>query len=136
MQECTCNPTEFPFWCERHRVYKTKHWVELCQTRPRYFQIWEEGRGPGQRGKGKNVLTKREQREFGKKPLLLGDMVEKALSSVGITKERVSAWIGRPCKCPERQEKLNRLHLWAKSLLSGKLSKPEEELDKIIGDEK
>ena len=37
----------------------------------------------------------------------LGDMVSSALSSVGITKERVSAAVGRPCGCAERQEALN-----------------------------
>ena len=37
----------------------------------------------------------------------LGDMVASALSAVGITKERVSAAIGRPCGCAERQQALN-----------------------------
>jgi len=40
-------------------------------------------------------------------PRGLGDMVAGALAAVGITKERVSAAIGRPCKCGERQETLN-----------------------------
>jgi hypothetical protein len=39
----------------------------------------------------------------------LGDMVAAGLSSVGITKERVSRALGRPCKCPKRQQKLNEL---------------------------
>lgn len=37
----------------------------------------------------------------------LGDMVAAGLSAVGITPERVSAVIGRPCGCKERQAKLN-----------------------------
>ena len=37
----------------------------------------------------------------------LGDMVAAGLASVGVTKERVSAIIGKPCGCPERQEWLN-----------------------------
>ena len=37
----------------------------------------------------------------------LGDMVASALSAVGITKERVSAAIGKPCGCDQRQEALN-----------------------------
>jgi hypothetical protein len=37
----------------------------------------------------------------------LGDMVSSALSAVGITKERVSAAIGRDCGCKGRQEALN-----------------------------
>jgi hypothetical protein len=39
----------------------------------------------------------------------LGDMVAAGLASVGITKEMVSALIGRPCNCPARQAALNRL---------------------------
>ena len=39
----------------------------------------------------------------------LGDRVEKALKTVGITEERVSKLIGRPCGCPERKKALNRL---------------------------
>ena len=39
----------------------------------------------------------------------LGDMVSSALSSVGITKDRVSAAVGRPCGCAERQQALNDL---------------------------
>ena len=39
----------------------------------------------------------------------LGDMVASALSAVGITKERVSKAIGKPCGCAKRQEALNAL---------------------------
>jgi hypothetical protein len=39
----------------------------------------------------------------------LGDMVKSGLSAIGITEERVSAAIGRPCGCSERAEKLNEL---------------------------
>lgn len=39
----------------------------------------------------------------------LGDMVAAGLRSVGITPERVSALIGKPCGCKGRQEKLNEL---------------------------
>lgn len=39
----------------------------------------------------------------------LGDMVAAGLSSVGITKDRVSALVGRDCGCAERQDWLNRL---------------------------
>jgi hypothetical protein len=37
----------------------------------------------------------------------LGDMVAGALSAVGITKERVSAILGKDCGCPERQAAMN-----------------------------
>ena len=37
----------------------------------------------------------------------LGDMVKAGLSAVGITEERVSKAIGRPCGCSKRAEQLN-----------------------------
>ena len=39
----------------------------------------------------------------------LGDLVKSGLSAIGITEERVSRAIGRPCGCSERAEKLNEL---------------------------
>jgi hypothetical protein len=55
----------------------------------------------------------------------LGDMLESVLTRVGVTKERVTRWLGRPCKCRERQEKLNQLGRWMASLVSGKLEEGE-----------
>lgn len=46
----------------------------------------------------------------------LGDLIEGALSKVGITHDRVDAWLGRPCGCAERKERLNRLFSWARSI--------------------
>lgn len=51
---------------------------------------------------------------------MLGDVVEDALSLVGITQDRVSRWLGMPCKCEERKQKLNQLHAWAFRIVSGK----------------
>jgi len=39
----------------------------------------------------------------------LGDRVASALAAVGITKERVSKALGKPCGCAKRQAKLNDL---------------------------
>lgn len=39
----------------------------------------------------------------------LGDLVKAGLTAVGITEERVSRAIGRPCGCGERAAKLNKL---------------------------
>jgi hypothetical protein len=39
----------------------------------------------------------------------LGDMIKAGLSAIGITEERVSAAIGRPCGCSQRAEALNEL---------------------------
>ena len=42
-------------------------------------------------------------------PPQLGDKVAFILSVVGITEQRVSQLLGRPCKCKERQRRLNEL---------------------------
>jgi hypothetical protein len=47
MTATTCACTG-PGFCTRHQCVKTAHWHHLCQTRADYFQLWEEGRGPGQ----------------------------------------------------------------------------------------
>lgn len=39
----------------------------------------------------------------------LGDILKAGLSAIGITEERVSAAIGRPCGCSQRAEALNEL---------------------------
>lgn len=51
--------------------------------------------------------------------MLLGDMVERALTKVGVTKERVEEWVGPGCGCAKRRERLNRLHLWAQRAILG-----------------
>lgn len=45
-------------------------------------------------------------------PKGLGDMTAEALTAVGITKERVSRMLGRPCKCSKRQQAMNE---WGKA---------------------
>lgn len=62
----------------------------------------------------------------------LGDRVKQALTVVGITEDRVSAWLKRPCRCDERRIRLNQLGAWALRVLQGKLDKAEEYLDEII----
>lgn len=64
----------------------------------------------------------------------LGDVIERALSSIGITKSRVEKWIGAPCNCEERKQKLNRLGYWAARVLSGRKAGMEEHLDAIMDD--
>ncbi len=66
----------------------------------------------------------------------LGDLVETALSSVGVTKEVVEAWVGKECGCRERKEKLNQLTFWARRVMSGIKDKAEEHLNNILGTKK
>lgn len=64
----------------------------------------------------------------------LGDMIESALSSVGITPESVKDWLGSCGGCKKRKAAFNKLGEWANRLISGKIS-PEEaakELDEQI----
>ena len=58
---------------------------------------------------GAAVSSPSVRRNCGQPPPGLGDMVKAGLSAIGITEERVSAAIGRPCGCSERAEKLNEL---------------------------
>ncbi len=60
----------------------------------------------------------------------LGDAVQKALASVGVTSERVEAWLGRQCRCKERQARLNALGSWAVGVLRGQ--KPPDEAKKDL----
>jgi hypothetical protein len=48
-----------------------------------------------------------------------GDLAEKTLSAVGITKDRVEKWIGPECGCKERQDKMNRFGQWLKKKIAG-----------------
>lgn len=59
-----------------------------------------------------------------------GDFLAGALEKIGITKERVSAWLGVDCGCAERQEKWNRLGAWVRNWLLGRASR--EDLEKIL----
>ncbi len=43
-----CDSCTGPGYCEKHGLWKTAHWVQLCKTRPEYRRAWGEGRGPGQ----------------------------------------------------------------------------------------
>lgn len=45
--DCSCPLSGY---CTRHQVIKTPHWNHLCKTSNPFFQKWEAGTGPGQRG--------------------------------------------------------------------------------------
>ena len=60
----------------------------------------------------------------------LGDMASAALAKVGITEDRVTDWLGRPCGCNERRLKLNQFGQWVTNLLGG--SATEDELNQLI----
>jgi hypothetical protein len=67
----------------------------------------------------------------------LGDLVEKALHSVGVTKERVKNFLGRECRCGERKEKLNQLGAWAYRVITlGIKEDAEKHLETILSQPK
>lgn len=61
-----------------------------------------------------------------------GDNVEKALTHIGITSERVEKWLGRPCGCAERKRKLNVLGNWAEKALSQTKESAKNYLEQIV----
>jgi hypothetical protein len=66
----------------------------------------------------------------------LGDVIEKALTAVGVTEERVTKVLGRPCGCKRRKELLNRLGLWAARVVTGKTEDAEKYLSEILEEPK
>lgn len=65
---------------------------------------------------------------------LLGDHIEEALTSVGITSDRVSKFLGRPCGCKERKEKLNRLHAWAIRVMGGHVEEGKKDIEEMLNE--
>lgn len=61
----------------------------------------------------------------------LGDIIASALKTIGVDSGKMESWIGAPCGCEERQEKLNSLSLWAKRVMAGKVEMAKEHLQRI-----
>lgn len=64
----------------------------------------------------------------------LGHLIEHALTVVGITKERVEHWIGTPCRCSERIDRLNALGYWARRVIAGKIDGANKYLESLLGE--
>ena len=64
----------------------------------------------------------------------LGDQVHDALQIVGVTPERVEDWLGRPCNCEEYRDKLNRISVWARRIIKGKLESATKYLEQILNE--
>lgn len=64
---------------------------------------------------------------------MLGDAVERALTAVGVTQERVRSWVGECC-CQERKDRLNQLDLWARRVIGGRAEKAVEYLRGLLED--
>lgn len=64
----------------------------------------------------------------------LGSTISAALSSVNVTPERVEEWVGAPCGCKERQEKLDALGRWAARVARGKVDGAMGFLRAVMGE--
>jgi hypothetical protein len=60
-------------------------------------------------------------------------VIHVALSKVGVTPESVSGWLGAPCGCERRRERLNALSAWASRIVSGKVDRALTFLKAIMG---
>lgn len=159
---CQCKE---PGYCQRHKMQKVGRLYEFCQGTAntadcgfKYWRAWEMGQmgatAPDEPklepwecsntvmprrikpvSKSRNVMERKPPTKRRPRPLGLGDRVEQALSLVGITEERVSKWLGRPCSCSKRKQKLNQLGAWASRVLLGKTDQAEKYLDEIVNDQ-
>lgn len=66
----------------------------------------------------------------------LGGHVERALAIVGVSGELVSRWVGAPCGCAERRDKLNSLGAWATRVVRGRVNRAAEYLAVMIGEDR
>ena len=64
---------------------------------------------------------------------MLGDKIADALSQLGIESERIERWLGRPCGCKERQEKLNQVEALAKRIIKGKVDNVLAYIESLLG---
>ncbi len=62
----------------------------------------------------------------------LGDRLHSLLDSMGINPNTIEAWLGRPCGCEERRQKLNQLGFWTRRVLSGKIEQAKRFLFDMI----
>jgi hypothetical protein len=124
-------PVDITGFCVRHQRIHAGGELALCQEisarADRYRRILDE------RVTNRPATARTPQDRIPSEPVAggLGDAVESALTMVGITKERVERWLGAPCGCAERREKLNRIGSWAMRMLTGKAT--AEEGQAIVG---
>lgn len=148
---CKC---ELAGYCTRHKMSKNDRQLSLCKgtavDKPdcgfKFWLRWESGamgatapvdpvleQNWGCDSKAVRMVTRKiPQRETDIKESGLGDKISNTLSLVGITEERVSRWLGAPCGCAERREKLNKLGSWLNNIWNGVTDGAKEKLEDLI----
>lgn len=69
---------------------------------------------------------------YGQDSYGLGDCLHDTLTSFGVTPDLVERWIGKPCGCRERQEKLNALGNWLQRVMAGRTDRAREYLIELM----
>lgn len=64
-----------------------------------------------------------------------GTVIRLALDRVGINSERIENWLGVPCGCREREEKLNAVTAWARRVVQGRVDSAREYLTRLLNNE-
>lgn len=134
--ECRCPlpETNGIVFCERHNMHKGRGMVNLCKRDSR-----TRNKLDGVELKVAPVIASASKMrlnmdgEAKPKRNRLGDVISNALGYVGITEESVTAFIGAPCGCAERREKLNRVHELAEKTVSGAVSSAKEAWKNLLG---
>ena len=62
----------------------------------------------------------------------LGDLIERGLRAVGVTEERVTSFLGRPCGCKARKRKLNLLSDIAAKALAGNIAGAKQDMEVLL----
>jgi hypothetical protein len=62
----------------------------------------------------------------------LGTALHQALSLCGVSPDRVSRWLGRPCGCKERLERLDALSQWSARVIRGSVAGAGDYLRRIL----
>ncbi len=116
---CNCQ-SEYNQQCRRAGHLMTMREWELCANkcpaeRPCHEKASEQVRGEWDRraaavAAGQAPFPKMSTRNI--EPPGLGDNLHSLLSAIGVTPARVEEWVGKPCGCKERREKLNAIGRW------------------------
>lgn len=72
----------------------------------------------------------------------VGRWLDEALAKVFLTEYEIDEqlsyireWMGKPCNCPGKRSKVNRLWRWAQRINDGRIADAEKYLDELLTEE-